>query len=119
MNVIKAEEASRMFDISEKNAIHPNSKIRHCYLGRGLFNLDCLRQFKKDIEYENWFKSQTDLFIEYLNKIELISYTDMAKVIKMTIPAVATLNINLKKRAILLVKFRRYLKDFDKYYKGV
>ena len=105
-----------MFDLTEKNAAHPNGKLRPCYLGKGLFDSECLKQLKRAEEEEQWFCSQIDLFIEYLNKIEYISYTDMARVLNVTIPMVQSLHIGLHNRAVLLVKYRDYIKKFERYY---
>ena len=94
-----------------------NNKLLHpAYLGNGFFDkekLDFILDYEKE---KDWFVKQIELFVEYLNKIELISYSDMARKINMSINVINSLHFGYKTAIKILVKFRKYTYAFDKYY---
>ena len=97
-----------------------NNKLLHpAYLGNGFFDkekLDFILDYAKE---KDWFVKQIELFVEYLNKIELISYSDIARKINMSINIINSLHFGYETAIKILVKFRNYTYAFDKYYNNI
>jgi len=95
-----------------------SGKIYQAYLGDNLFDANmvdeiCIEQRKKD-----WFRRQIELFVEYLNKIEEIEYTDMAKNIGISLAAVSSLRFSYEVAIKILVKYKNYVNRFEEYYEA-
>ena len=97
-----------------------NNKLLHpAYLGNGYFDkekLDFILDYAKE---KDWFVKQIELFVEYLNKIELISYSDIARKINMSINVINSLRFGYETAIKILVKFRNYTYAFDEYYNNI
>lgn len=79
-----------------------------------------LNGFLRREALEEELKAKSSLFVEYMRHIENITYTQIAKVAKTSIQAIASHNYSLKK-AIEMVSWYRdnkpeYIDRFDKYY---
>jgi len=119
-NVIRAEIVANMFGSSITCVQQPNNRYHKYYLGKGLFVRSEIEELKYRDEAEAWFRAEIGLFIEYLNKIKHISYSDIARKIGTTaISSIAFLRIGVKMGAKILVKYRKYLVFFDTYYRNI
>ena len=96
-----------------------NNKLLHpAYLGNGYFDKEKL-DFILDYEREKkWFAEQIKLFVEYLNKIEEVSYSEIARRVKISFGVISNLQFGYKTAIKILVKFRNYTYGFDEYYRG-
>jgi len=57
-----------------------NNKLLHpAYLGGGYFDKEKLDSILDYEQEKDWFVKQIQFFVEYLNKAELILYSDIAK----------------------------------------
>lgn len=117
-NTINSEAVAKMSDASIRSVQNPNNRCHKYYLGNGLFVRSEIEELKYQDEAEEWFKAEIGLFIEYLNKVEHISYSDIARKSNSAIPSVSALKVSIKMGARILVKFRAYIKAFENYYKG-
>ena len=94
-----------------------NNKLLHpAYLGNGYFDkekLDFILDYAKE---KDWFVKQIELFVEYLNKIEEVSYSEIARRVKISFGVISSLRFGYKTAIKILVKFRKYTYGFDKYY---
>ena len=117
-NVIRADDVANIVNRTVKSVIHPDSSInQNCYLGMGRFDRVKVEEYMYEMEAKKWFIAEVGLFIEYLNKIEGISYGEMSRKVDISINSISTLKLGQKASAKLLVKFRAYLSAYDRYYK--
>ena len=86
------------------------------YLGKNLFDKEKVDNILEYRKYQKWFVQQITLFVEYLNKIELVSYEEIAKKVNISLQGIATLTFSYNKAVLILVKFRNYTYHFDRYY---
>ena len=86
------------------------------YLGKNLFDKEKVDNILEYRKYQKWFVQQITLFVEYLNKIELVSYEEIAKKVNVSLQGIATLTFSYNKAVLILVKFRKYTYGFDEYY---
>lgn len=117
-NILNSEAVAKMFNTSITCVQQPNNRYHKYYLGNGLFVRSEIEELKYRDEAEEWFKAEIGLFIEYLNKVEHISYSDIARRSNSAIPTVNALRVSVKMGVRILVKFRAYVKAFENYYKG-
>ena len=92
---------------------HKHSKYAYAYLGNGKFSKKKL----KDIEVEDRFKKEVYLFIEYLNKVRDISYSDISRNTGFAISLISRANLNIKACSIILAKYNMFVTGFTNYYK--
>jgi len=97
-----------------------NNKLLHpAYVGRGYFDkekLDFILDYAKE---KDWFVKQIELFVEYLNKIEEVSYRKIARKINISINTIRNLQFGYEAAIKILVKFRNYTYGFDEYYNNI
>ena len=116
-NVIRADAVADITNHSLRYTVNPNSPINKCYLGMGMFDRVKVEEFMYEAEAEEWFRAEIGLFVEYLNKIVGISYSEIARRIGTTaISTITALRMTQKMGAKILVKFRAYLYGYDRYY---
>ena len=94
-----------------------NNKLLHpAYLGRGYFDkekLDFILDYEKE---KDWFTKQIELFVEYLNKIKEVSYSEIARRVGTSFNVISNLRFGYRVAIKILVKFRKYTYGFDEYY---
>ena len=117
MRYYTVEQVQKITGLVKPESI--NNKLLHpAYLGRGYFDkekLDFILDYEKE---KDWFVEQIKLFVEYLNKIELILYSDMAKKVNISVNVISNLRFGYETAIKILVKFRNYTYGFDEYYRG-
>jgi len=117
-NVMRADDVARITNHQIRYLVNPNSPInKYCYIGDGMFDRTGVEEFMYEKEQEEWFKAEVGNFVEYLNKIVGVSYSEMARKIGTTaISTITALRMTQKMSAKILVKYRAYLYEYDKYY---
>ena len=93
-----------------------NNKLLHtAYVGRGYFDKEKLDFILDYAKGKDWFVKQIELFVEYLNKIEKVSYNEIARKVRTSFSVISNLQFGYKTAIKILVKFRNYTYGFDKY----
>jgi len=117
-NILTTEQVASMFNAKAKTIINKNSDLHKFYLGNNLFVRDKIEDLKYEYESKEWFCKEISLFIEFLNKLDGISYEKIAKKARLSCNVVATHRLGQKACAKILVAWKSYVKDFETYYRS-
>ena len=118
-NVIDASEVAIMFNTTKECVAHPKSRYRHCYLGNSIFIRNEIEEIRYTDSMNEWFKAEMGLFIAYLMEIKNITGSSIAKAVGVAPTNICRLQVSLKIGAKILVKYNKYIKDFEEYYYGL
>jgi len=113
------KEVAELTGKDRKVLCNPASRFRSAYLGRGLFKKSEVLNIIATREAREWLRSEVQLFVEYLNKIEKIPYTHISKKIGISYTNhFSTLDFSYNTAVKILVKYRKYTKKYEEYYYG-